>query len=294
MRASGKNMFPSPRKRSIIDKKTQSGQRMALNVQKNRNIESLPPLGFINLQRALNVLLILGLSALFVGVAIGQELSEAEPIPAPNEEEFRKADGLIEAFESRNTACLMNKKLNCRFIRTSPEDGRDVLTFYDSNGKLWFSYDRVHGNKKDLLPPEIDPITWSGLGLYRLVGESANWYKVEINDKTRETKFILRSDENWVKIDWAERFFRNPPIYLPPGVNLKDKPDGEVIEEYRHRHYDQLYYDRMEGEWMRVQAVDKTNIQNPRFFGWVRWRDGREILIGSFLSGHRIPEPRSP
>jgi hypothetical protein len=37
-------MFHSPQKRSIIDKKTQLGQKMAFNVQKNHKIEGLTPL----------------------------------------------------------------------------------------------------------------------------------------------------------------------------------------------------------------------------------------------------------
>jgi hypothetical protein len=37
-------MFPSPRKRSIIDKKTQFGQKMAMDVQKNRNIKRQTPI----------------------------------------------------------------------------------------------------------------------------------------------------------------------------------------------------------------------------------------------------------
>ncbi|QQS32773.1 MAG: hypothetical protein IPM50_14130 [Acidobacteriota bacterium] len=247
----------------------------------------------IELRMVLSCLLICGFVVFFTNPVIGQEVSEeAESVTAPSKEEFKDSDGLATPWVWWNTACSLKKELNCRHTYWARDSGRSFLSFFDSDGKLWYSYDCVL--MEGSLPKDFDPIGFRYSDYYRIVGESKSWYKVEINERTRETKYIVRSDPNWVKISWAQFFTYHHSIYISGGVKLRDKPNGDVIEEYRYRHYDQLHFNRLEGEWMRVRAKNVITTPDDDFFGWIRWRDGREILIGSFLSKYKIPKSRVP
>jgi hypothetical protein len=85
--------------------------------------------------------------------------------------------------------------------------------------------------KKDFGPLTIyehnDPVNV----VLRLVAVSDHWYEVEVNERTRQTKYILKSDPLWVKTKWD--FWLANVAVIHPGPDdapLLDKPDGKVIE----------------------------------------------------------------
>jgi hypothetical protein len=121
----------------------------------------------------------------------------------------------------------------------------------------------------------------------RLVRESNNWFEVEVNEVTRETKYVSKGDPLWSRVTWDDIFNINTIEFNHDKISLLDAPAGKVIAECEGEKYTVAKYRKLEGDWMYVEA-GRSNLRGP-CFGWLRWRDGRRILIGSVLNGHKPP-----
>lgn len=190
---------------------------------------------------------------------------------------------------------------DCPELDGTERNLRSTLTLYNEDGTLWYRFSILWTNDgaPDFVGKDVDfyPLApkkrTEGLASYvvlRLVGESAHWYEVEVNEQTRATKFILKSDPNWTKASWGFLFNWSRRIYVDQDrVKLRDKPGGEVIKEYQNFHYDALIFRKIDGDWIYVEGI--RNYFTPNlYYGWIRWRKGRDILVGSILNNNKIPE----
>jgi hypothetical protein len=134
------------------------------------------------------------------------------------------------------------------------------VTIYNEDGSVWYSFhntvndpDYWRYNKQSGFAPfaEIS----EGEVILRLVGESPHWYKVEVNEETRATKYVLKSDPKWAKKDWS--FFLAAMRYFdfigehPP---LLDNLDGKVIKEAADLRYSQFRFLKADGDWTLVEG----------------------------------------
>lgn len=108
-----------------------------------------------------------------------------------------------------------------------------------------------------------------------MVGESTNWYEVEVNEKTRATKFVLKNDPMWAKTTWsyllaAMRLFR----FEKNEQQLRDKPGGNIIKESADLRFYSFKFIKTEGDWAFVEGYKTKTYQ-----GWIRWREGRNMLV---------------
>ncbi|MGD9561360.1 MAG: hypothetical protein AB7F88_03440 [Pyrinomonadaceae bacterium] len=190
-----------------------------------------------------------------------------------------------------------NPTKDCQAIPLKEQEKYKIVSIYDADGSIWLKFRIWHPQEagyfevKDSfspLYPSHERLRRSKEKLYgtvvmRLSKESPSWYQVEVNEKTRETKFILKSDPVWAKVDWTDIFNESINVLIDPArTKLLETPNGKPLTNCSDRR-EEHRFSRLEGDWMLVN-------QNSTCEGWVRWRNGRDILVGSLLNDQRIPQ----
>jgi hypothetical protein len=83
---------------------------------------------------------------------------------------------------------------------------------------------------------------------------------------------------NQIKVDKDHREF------------LRDKPNGKVIEKSGDFEIDTVYFLKADGDWAYVRI---GTVQPKIMKGWMRWRNGREFLVGCVFNNFKVPEPQT-
>ena len=216
-------------------------------------------------------------------------------IPSPNDEVFAKTSGLISSGRMAGT------RPNGRSI-DSAHPKTELMNIYDKDGGLWYRFSiwddtplSIDNNKKK----EFVPFTSFGNGIggvhdfwLRLVAESPHWYEVEINEETRETKYILKTDQSFARTDFGDwigpELGRNRVNIDNRTTPLLDAPDGKKIDTYIPEKINEYHIWEIKGDWIRVALYEDSKVKEARTNGWVRWRDGRKILVGCLLNDWKI------
>ncbi|NOT46298.1 MAG: hypothetical protein HOP17_00915 [Acidobacteria bacterium] len=219
----------------------------------------------------------------------------------PDKEKFSGVEsGLIIPRLIRQQTCGIltpNPEPPCREIISVKEQGKySTVSIYNSDASIWSElkieprdpkyFDVDLSSFSPVFPNsefKVDIGKLYGLIVMRITRESPDWYEVEINEKTRQTKFILKADPMWAHVDWYELFNMSFHVYIDPSrTTVLDAPNGKPIEckfDDPKRHI----FSRLDGDWMLV------NKDSPRCEGWIRWRNGRKMLVGSRLTDWKIP-----
>lgn len=226
--------------------------------------------------------------------------SQKDAVGSPDTERFVAADGAMIPWISSDHGCRVSSSVptpDCRIVTMAEYLAMPVLALHNSDGSIWYqvivNYDSpdhyLRKPKADFKPYAATELLddLSDSLVLRLVAESPHWYQVEVNEDTRATKYILKSDKAWTKVGWAFFFSWSFSVQVDQNrVKLRDKPDGQVIKEYEDLYYDRLKFLKLDGDWMYVEGIREARIL---YYGWIRWRKGREILVGSVLNNRKIP-----
>jgi hypothetical protein len=211
--------------------------------------------------------------------------------PSPSAEKFEPAS--LMAVPWRWTGChILYPEPGCVEISSKEFQAADKNSLYDADGSLWyrFSTDRQKADyflkqpKAEFVPFATYPRSPAAVSL-PIVAESPNWYEVEVNKKTHLTKYISKSDKEWVAEPWEGWLKHEPQITVNfKKTPLLEKPDGAEAEEGGFVGDNRVKYLKGEGEWAYIRFyVDKE------YKGWIRWRKGREILIGCAYNNFEVP-----
>jgi hypothetical protein len=222
--------------------------------------------------------------------------SKNETVP-PSAEKFEASGDLVVPW--RDSGCFrLNFKFNepgCHIVTAEEYKNSDKLSIYNEDGSLWHRFSLTYqkpdyflrDKKMSFLPFSTGSVPGDpGLVILRMVGESAHWYEVEVNETTRATKFVLKSDPMWAKTTWSYWFYFGSNLKIDnQKVKLLDKPDGEIIEESANWSVNRVRFLKSEGDWAFVETVDGKKYQ-----GWIRWRNGRNILVGCIFNAYKMSE----
>ena len=243
--------------------------------------------------------------------------SEKVRLRPPSEQEFQNATDLVVPW--RSAGCHLNfdfNEPNCYDMTGKEYQKAAILTLYNADGSLWYRFSVQPGQpdyflrntKMNFLPFSTDvgfikePQNYPTCGvsvpsavILRMVGESKDWYKVEVNEETRETKFVLKSDKLWTKTSWSYWLFQDRNIEVNTDITkLYDKPDGEVIGGFALSMGQQRFtVDKVEGDWLLGsphKPLFVPTLGTKVGSSWIRWRKGRDILVGSIFTGRKIPD----
>lgn len=241
----------------------------------------------------------------FSGICvIGQDaVSPTAEIPAPESEEFSANTDAMVPWRKRGHECngvIRFEDPDCPKVSPKDFQSRSVLSIYESDGSLWhrFNLNECYANpnsgfKKDgFFPysPRDGFDCFTRAVVLRIVGESENWYKVEINEDTQETRYISKSDNNWARVGWY-RFFNSSRwiTYDRSNLDLRDSPNGKVIERNPRVFPQRILFEKLDGDWMQVQFRTGFEPNISIQFAWIRWRNGNDILIGFRLNDWKVP-----
>ena len=219
-------------------------------------------------------------------------------IPVPKSEKFADEDAL--AVPWRNTGCLAEHRSlasGCELPQGEKYDLAARLSLYERDGSRWLRFsisprDVDHFPKlknPEFVPFATDPGPFEGANLVvlRLVGVSDNWYKVEVNEMTSETKYISRQDWHWSKVSWEYWLGSQPRIYFDNNKTpVCDRPSGKPLDSAVGNLG--VFFER-KGDWIKIR-IYKANIPT---YGWLQWRDGRKILVGCVFNSFEVPEKSS-
>lgn len=217
--------------------------------------------------------------------------SKKDIILPPAEEHFEKAGDLIVPWSE--TGCHevdIVAKQPCHIVTVDERRAREIATIYDADGSIWLRFS-LHAFKIDSIreqPNDFVPFLIEGtIVILRMVGESEHWYEVEINENTRATKFILKSDPVWAKTTWDYWLRVSMSLEVDGSRSpLLDKPNGKVIEETATIPFTRVGFIKAEEDWAYVSIY--ANQKN--YYGWIRWRKGRDVLVGWLYTRRKVPE----
>ncbi|HEX8637159.1 MAG TPA: hypothetical protein VF692_03775 [Pyrinomonadaceae bacterium] len=217
-------------------------------------------------------------------------------ISYPNDEVFTNTSGLITS--GRVTATRPNGgSVDFNHPKT------ETMNLYEKDGRLWYRFSTwndsplfVDNNKKKEFAPFTSYTSLIYHFLFRLVAESPNWYEVEINEETRETKYILKNDHSFARTDY-DHYIRTEKPYWNVKIDnrstdLLDAPNGKKIDSYVPEEINEYDIREKKGDWIKVELIEGDKAKEDRTNGWVRWRDGRKILVGCYFNNWKIYLPK--
>lgn len=229
-----------------------------------------------------------------------QETVTDDPVQPPEQEKFVATDALAIPWRDGNIGCEYGSAvptLDCPPAAGTAYPTSDVLVLYNGDGTLWYRFSVDWRSPIFWKDNKIGfvPFTNHFLFALRLVGESPHWYEVEVNEETGATKYILKSEPRmWSKVTWSFAFSASFSVKIDQDrVKLRDKPDGKVVKETADKKFVLLKFVKLDGDWMYLDARRNVGWTQVAYHGWVRWRKGRDILVGSLLNRYKIPEPAS-
>jgi len=242
------------------------------------------------------ILLILTMSSIllfcqFVNAQNKSGSSTGEKITLPSEEHFEKATDFVSPW--RHSGCNFPSAVQepgCYKVPVDKYPTSNILTLYNEDGSRWYQFNIQWSDpdfyRKDMKPGFLPFATLShtkSVIILRMVGESPHWYQVEVNEKTQETKYVLKSDPTWAKSTWSHWLAAMEGFVPKDSDNLLlDKPDGKVIEEAAEIKFEEYIFLKADGDWAYVEAAEhKGNLKGWVFKGWIRFRKGRELLVKS-------------
>lgn len=240
--------------------------------------------------------LFLVIIAVFCSSAAAQNADSqlAYTLPSPANEKFEDVDALASPWRVGKCPDSFYKITNCHKVGAEYRH-MTRTSLYNEDGSLWYQYGNQHIDpdfyRKNTTMDFLPFASYGDFGnnaILRMVGESENWYKVEVNEETRMIKFVSKSDPHWEKTTWdfwlaKMEFF---DTYKDNDIKIYDSPNGNIIGSVIDSNLRYVrYLGKREGDWAFIQAT-KTSLCYPVerkteqcFPGWVRWRDGRNILI---------------
>lgn len=266
---------------------------------------------------------------LAAGAGWAQDAEVESKILPPREERFVPSDGLMFPERARSLTCGVTSLAWQPAVQVTqadcpPDYRRDELHFLeiqDSNGELWYRFSVYQPDpayfidvptrefvKADFRPlgpgiwfasdysaptTRLDKsriISFPTFVVLRLIAESPNWYEVVANEDTGSKKYISKQDPFWARVGWQDVFSIGYGAWIvidSKRTDILDKPNGNPISPPCGKtEYLRLFFSSLDGEWMEVNR-GRTDCH-----GWIRWRNGREILVGSHLNGYEVVEPK--
>ncbi len=248
----------------------------------------------LDYSRLIAVILIL----LSVGSASSQGDDENK-ILIPREESFTSSSDLLQPYINR--VCEISTS-DPRYIElcdhVTPNDAKQYhrLELYNEDGSLWYRFsiipkypdsfigERTQGDYGKMRKEGFSPFfsergsdEAKALLVLPIRKESKHWYEVEVNEKTKETKYAPKFIPTmWQRITLSHWYWSCRRLEFDGAVlKLHDKPNGTRILATEFIDFTFGHYQRTESDWVFVL----TESLGMRYFGWIRARQDDQILV---------------
>lgn|ERR1043166_2866273 len=242
------------------------------------------------------VIVVVFFTSIAGAIAHAQNIEKYIP-PPPNREVFSPASDLLAPWRSSRCALKGREMLGQVCVNYGGADYRNnsVLLLYNEDGTTWRRFDLTVGSPGYPLKAGVRdfvPFVTSGIGeviILRIVGESRNWYKVEINENDRTTKFARRDDKTWSKTNWDGWLYYSVNLYLDETQDaLRDSPNGKIIAASASIKFERVRFLKANGDWAYVEGMTDPHT-SMIYRGWIRWKNDRDILVGCYFNDFKVP-----
>jgi hypothetical protein len=168
---------------------------------------------------------------------------------------------------------------------------KELLRFYERDNSVWheftFYYDDSDGHfeyeNENFQPFSFHP-DYFILAL-RLMGQDSKYYEVIVNEEKSLRKYVKKNDRRFKFVTWESHILGTFAIDFDKNLNpIRQSPNGSpknvgtiVIERYDAKSFD--------GDWLKVEwdvSGSEHDNDGRKDSGWIRWRDGRILLIDWF------------
>lgn len=251
-------------------------------------------------------IIVIGLCLIFLATALRAQQGQSpnEP-PPPESETFKEADGVaLPWWRTRCSDVEYNgyNEPDCPPWVSSEPFHR--VRIYNADGSEWETVS-VFVNEDDFyrrkIGKDLEPFCCTGMThmiILRMKAESEHWLEVEVNESTQATKFVRKAVKMWARASWAlwlfhGHFMRVDLTRCRPRVSPGGPVDAKIEARYRSLGVtvSQAWVMKVEGEWAFVSFGSNPNdLKCTEICGWVRWKDGRDLLTGSLYNEMKIPE----
>jgi hypothetical protein len=208
-----------------------------------------------------------------------QTFQTAKNSIAPSQEEFKPAFGQI-----RDSVGL-GKRIG------DDQKETDTYRIYNEDGSLWYEFSSYKSSplylksnpNKDFKPIRIKLVR-HGADL-ELIGESKNWYKVIINDETRDYKYVWKNDPMFGFSSWESLISSALLVKFDKEKNLLlDSPNGKPKNIQIPAEIEFFFIYKLFGDWLLVHQNLKSGEQ---ISGWIKWKENNTLLI-RFWEGEKL------
>lgn len=237
------------------------------------------------------------LSTLLPSQACSAETANTQ-VPPPNGTEANRNEQRRDVNENANKANAQSESQTGWVNKTSIKNTKglimlsdrygknEFIRFYNTDGSLWYDFTFYYDDKDGKFEYENDdfaPFAFHPdyfLLALKCTGEDNNRYEVIVNEDTGLKKFLkkdpalkFQSWEEHVKGAFAVKFnqVENPLRESPDGKARKDLPKEVPFHPVEAK-----------GEWLKVRWGESQQPKKDTASGWIKWRDGDQILVELF------------
>lgn len=143
--------------------------------------------------------------------------------------------------------------------------------------------------QQEWLNPEVLWLDYSSL-IFRTRKIKDDWLEVVVNNETGKTLWLKKSNQT-VFSSWEEYLMGMFSISRLPGKKqIIRKHPREGSEEIRYSGQDCFQIKSMQGDWVEIFTPEhcdgeSTDSKAKIISGWIKWRQGNDILINYFITG---------
>ena len=177
----------------------------------------------------------------------------------------------IASYEMRNSIGLL--------VAAGSDQLEKPLLFYNENEEVW-AMAAFEGNYKkqlsQLTPFAIDDEAY--FLILNCLGRANGYYKVVVNEKIKEAKYIREDDSAFKLQTWEEHIVGCFSVDFDQVANpIKAEPlsTAKTIAYVKDEFYHPV---KIQGNWLLV----KWGTEAKYIYGWIRWKEGTTLIIELF------------
>lgn len=208
---------------------------------------------------------------------------------SPGNAKFRDFDGVLKV----SSTYLAPWNSGFKPLLKEVKSGKYYLEIYDSKGEIWseFAFDGDDSELEVVGNPEIKPLAFHSdydLLDFRITRVSRTWIEIIVNEVTKERKYVRGLTSSGI-LTWAQYLGGKFAVDVHSQWILDQPADTRIFSpDYTEHRVEPV---EVRGDWLKVRCVVRkpsdSNIgegvpAGESIEGWVKWRNGDDILITVF------------
>lgn len=198
------------------------------------------------------------------------------------------------AVQSQRESTSMGNSIGVIILNDKRQgNSKEIVRLFNKDGSLWYSFSfyddsdiKFDGSNTDFNPFAFHQDNF--LLVFKCVGVVGEWYQVIVNENSGLRKFVKKDDPLFTFQKWEDHIINLFAVGVDGSTNpvLSRPENGERVQVPKGVNF---YPDRIDGVWLRIrwdesesEEANNTNRKQGMRYGWIRWKDGNNIIIELF------------